>query len=90
MADDDQEFSTAWEKDHARFEDLADELKLEDDDRDGFITSSMKRKGYQQRTVWADPEPDDKGKDGGDYFSARRGAREKRQVNSRGRGQYDS
>lgn len=63
------------QEDHQRFSDMADELGLEDDDRDGFISSAMKRKGYKETRGWADPDPDPNnggGNDGGDFFSQRR------------------
>lgn len=68
------------QEDHERFSGIADELGLEDDDRESFITSAMKRLGYKPRMAWDEREDDGgKGKDDGDFFT-RRQKRETRQV----------
>lgn len=62
-------------EDHERFTSLAEELGIEDDDRENFISSAMERKGYKKRTAWDDPDPDpDKDGKGGnrDAFGARK------------------
>lgn len=73
-----------------RLHEMADELGLEDDEREQFIESSMTRKGYQQRSTWAEPEGDDGGKSGGDYFTRRpqRGRETRRVPTDKGRGGF--
>lgn len=63
-----------------RLHEMADELGLEDDERESFIESGMARKGFQQRSTWAEPEGDENGGQRGDFFSASRGRRETRRV----------
>lgn len=70
-----------------QLEDLADEMQLDDRDRDNFINSSMKRLGYKPRMDWDDPEPEDGGRGGGDFFSSRREERQQRRDVGGGRQQ---
>ena len=64
---------------------VADNLGLEDDERDSFINSSMARKGFKQTASWTEPDEGNKG--GGDFFSG--GRRESRNPN-RPRGNRNS
>jgi len=66
---------TDKENDLARITSFADEMGLEEgsEERDNFITSSMKRLGYEVKTLieWIVPDGSDN-KDKGDFFSAKR------------------
>lgn len=71
------------EEDYNSLTALAERLQLEDDQREKFINSSMKRLGYKPRTQWEPPEPEDGGKgkdDDGDFFGGGKQQREQRQV----------
>lgn len=68
-----------------RLHEMADELGLEDDERESFIESGMARKGYQQRSTWAEPDEDQGGGQRGDFFATKRGnQREVRRVPGQG------
>lgn len=75
----------------AKLSEMAEELGLEDDEKDNFVNSGMKRRGFKQTFTWSDPEPD--GNDaGGDFFSKRREGQQ-RKVGGNGKGanwQYGS
>jgi len=72
--------------DRQMLDELAERLGLEDDDREKFISSSMKRLGYKPRVDWDDPDPEgDGGKDDGDFFSRKRNERQSRDVSGRQR-----
>ena len=58
---------------------IAEDLGLEDDEAEGFINSSMERKGFKKTFTWADPEPES-GSGGGDFFSLNKGKGQTRQV----------
>lgn len=69
------------EDDYNTLNELAERLGLEDQERESFVTSSMKRLGYRPRVDWDEPENnggDDKGS--GDFFSGKRQQRQQRQV----------
>lgn len=86
MAD---EQRSAWQDALAKFEEIVDDLGLEDDERESFITSAMTRKGFKPVTTWSDPEPDNSSGKTGDFFSAKKQQREQREVgNKRAGGQY--
>lgn len=70
------------EQDYAELSSWAERLGLEDDQKDKFINSSMKRLGYKPRTQWEPPEPENGGdnNDDGDFFSGGGKPRERRQV----------
>lgn len=79
----------AWQRDHARAMELADEMELDEDETDGFIERWMTKKGYKPVKSWADPEPQQQG--GGSEFSFRKSQRQTRDVPPPGRrssGQY--
>jgi len=67
------------QEDYERFRALAEELELEDDAAEKFVNDAMKRKGYKPSTAWSDPEPEEQGKDEGDFFGNRRKKREEEQ-----------
>jgi len=73
------------QEDRDMLDGLAERLGLEDNERDQFITSSMKRLGYRPRMDWDEPEPENNGggNDGGDFFS-RRQQRQSRDVGRSG------
>lgn len=68
------------EEDFARFSEIAEELGLEEKEFDSFVSSSMKRKGYKPVLSWADPDPENGGQGGGDFFSQRREGQQRREV----------
>lgn len=59
------------------FDSVAEMLGLEDDERENFVTSAMRRRGHKPRIDWDDAEGG-QSEGGGDFFSKRR--REQRQV----------
>lgn len=61
----------AAKDDYDRFHSIAEELKLEDSEREDFVSGAMKRKGYTPSMTWNDPEPE-KPESGGDFFSQKR------------------
>ncbi len=50
---------------------LANRLELEDEERDKFIGSAMKRLGHKSRDVWEDGDGEGS-ETGGDFFSTKR------------------
>lgn len=56
---------------------LAERLGLDDDEKDGFISSSMERLGHKRSVSWEDNQEGDSGS--GDFFSKKR-ERQTRQV----------
>jgi len=73
--------------DHATLSELAERLGVDDEERDQFVSSSMKRLGYKPRTDWDDPDPDEnKGNGGGDFFSRKREQNQRQQREVPGRG----
>lgn len=82
MAGEQQQQNPA-EADYNALHSLAERLQLEDDQREKFVNSSMKRLGYKPRTQWEPPEQEDGGKGGdddGDFFGGGKQQRERRQV----------
>lgn len=73
------------EEDYETLQSLAERLKLEDDERERFVSSSMQRLGYKPKTSWDEPEGDEDGDKGGDFFSGRRQQRQSRDVRDKGR-----
>jgi hypothetical protein len=73
-------------EDYESLQSLAERLKLEGDDRENFVSSSMKRLGYKPATQWQEPEPEgNDNNDSGDFFS-RKQKREQRRVQGGGGG----
>lgn len=70
------------QEDRTLLDDVAERLGLDDDERNDFVNSGMKRLGYKPRMDWDDPDPDEgkDGKGGGDFFSRRK---EEKQRQSR-------
>ena len=68
------------EEDYGKFSTIAEELGLEDDEKDDFIDSAMARKGYKPQRIWTDPEPESGNANGGegDFFSRKRAAEQKK------------
>lgn len=64
----------------AYLSEVAENLGLEDDERESFINSGMARKGFKQVSSWAEPDVDDGDKGGGDFFSTKRRESQSRQV----------
>lgn len=50
---------------------VAEKLELDDDEKDNFISSGMKRLGHKVRQVWEDSDDDGKS-ESGDFFSSKR------------------
>jgi hypothetical protein len=50
---------------HGRILELADELGLDDDEREEYVDFHMGRAGYQRATTWTTPEPAQGGGRGG-------------------------
>jgi hypothetical protein len=76
----------------ARLGEMADELNLDDDDdRNNFIESAMKRLGFTQTAAWAEPDDGKSNSGGGDFFKRANGPREQRRVPRRAAGftQYE-
>lgn len=44
-----------------KLSEIADEMGLEDTDKDEFINRGMKKKGFTPKIAWADPDDDGKG-----------------------------
>jgi hypothetical protein len=77
---------TDKENDLKRLNAFADEMELDGDDRDDFITSSMVRLGYKVKKLLDFDLDDEKNDDSGDFFSRRRNTPKERDV--KGRGNY--
>lgn len=60
---------------------FADSLKLEGEDREDFINSAMKRRGFTQVSSWSEPEPENNGNAEGDFFSRQRAQRTQEKSN---------
>ena len=78
------------EQDYADLSNWAERLGLEDEQKEKFINSSMKRLGYKPRTQWEPPEPEGdegKGKGDDDFFGGSGGkpaGRQQREVRGGG------
>lgn len=59
-------------EDYESLSDLADRLGLEDDEKESFIGSAMKRLGYIAKSLWEDAPAGDGNGNGGDFFSTKR------------------
>lgn len=59
----------AAQDDYDMLSGLAERMGLEDNDRDDFLSSAMKRLGYKARAIWEDGGNDESN---GDFFSRRR------------------
>jgi hypothetical protein len=70
----------------ARLGEMAEELKLADDEKEGFIEASMKRLGFTQTSAWAEPDDGNSGGGGGDFFSRKNAPRERRPARPAGGG----
>lgn len=66
------------EEDFQRFSELAEEIGLDEKDRDEFIGFFMTRKGYRAIPTWTDGEPEGDG--GGSFFNKQQQRRETRQI----------
>lgn len=61
------------QEDYQRFSELADELEMDDENKEKWVNQAMKRKGYKPVTSWTDPEPENNGGGGDeDLFGPRR------------------
>ena len=65
----------AAKDDFLSLSELADRLGLDDDEKDGFITSSMKRLGHKPSVNWEDGDSGNSN-DSGDFFSKKRQTRQ--------------
>lgn len=66
------------------FGNVAEMLGLDDEERENFVTSAMRRRGHKPRIDWDDNPESGSSSGGGDFFSGRR--REQRQVGNKNRG----
>lgn len=84
----------AAQDDLERFNAFADEMDFDDETRQNFVNSSMKRKGHKPVMTWADNDDDGDGDDGdSDFFTSKRKSRETRgggKRESRGNGDRES
>jgi hypothetical protein len=62
------------------FGSVAEMLGLDEEERESFVTSAMRRRGHKPRIDWTDSE-NDEGGDSGDFFQRRR---QTRKVQGRG------
>lgn len=64
-----------------RLNQMAEELRLDDKEREQFVKSSMERAGYRPRIEWDPPEadPNQPPEEPGDFFTPRRQQRQERQ-----------
>ena len=62
----------AAEKDQEMLTDLAERLGLEDDEKENFVNSGMRRLGYKPREVWEDSDDDNPKSSDGDFFTTKR------------------
>ncbi len=68
----------------ARLGEMAEELKLDDDEKEGFIEASMKRLGFSQTSAWAEPDDGNSNSGGGDFFKRGSQPRERRSARPAG------
>jgi hypothetical protein len=61
----------AAKEDKDLFDQVAEMLGLDDDERESFVTSAMRRRGHKPRIDWDDNDQGGQG-GGGDFFSRRR------------------
>lgn len=70
------------EEDYSILAALAERLGLDEDQADGFVSSSMKRLGHKAKLMWEDGE-DGGNDDSGDYFTRKRVTRDSRPPSNR-------
>ncbi len=58
------------QEDLEKFLGIAEELGLEDDEANSFVSSAMKRKGHRPKLSWEDADTSDGDGSGGDFFSS--------------------
>lgn len=70
------------QEDLERFLGIAEELGLEDDEANSFISSAMKRKGHRPKLSWEDADLNSDG-DGGDFFTSITGGKRRETRSTR-------